>query len=146
TPTPHTTSTAIKKVCSLVDILRAHVCFLEAPEHDRQVAAISHLPFLASIALMNTVAEDNAWRETALLAASGFSDVSRLAAGSPEMYRDICFTNSIAIVRQLDDYITTYICYVNALLPVRKIFTRYSARHNISVLNGPLHKSDCLTV
>jgi prephenate dehydrogenase len=54
---------------------------------------------------MNTVAEDSAWQEAALLAASGFRDASRLAAGSPEMYRDICLTNSTAIAQQLDDYI-----------------------------------------
>jgi prephenate dehydrogenase len=81
------------------------VRFLDAPAHDEQVAAISHLPFLASVALMNTVAEDGTWHDAALLAASGFRDASRLAAGSPEMYRDICLTNSPAIVGWLDKYI-----------------------------------------
>ncbi len=105
TPTPRTSSAAVRKVCALVDVLGAHVRFLEATEHDRLVAAISHLPFLASVALMNTVAEDSAWQEASLLAASGFRDASRLAAGSPEMYRDICLTNGTAIAQQLDEYI-----------------------------------------
>jgi len=105
TPTPRTPPAAIRKVRALVDILGAHVRFLEAAEHDRLVAGVSHIPFLASVALMNTVAEDSAWQEAALLAASGFRDASRLAAGSPEMYRDICLTNSTAIAQQLDEYI-----------------------------------------
>jgi prephenate dehydrogenase len=105
TPTPLTPLAAVKKVCALVDVLGAHVRILEVTEHDRLVAGVSHLPFLASVALMNTVAEDSAWQEAALLAASGFRDASRLAAGSPEMYRDICLTNSTAIARQLDEYI-----------------------------------------
>ena len=42
-----------------------------------------------------------------MLAASGFRDMSRLAAGNPEMYRDICLTNSEALTRWLNDYITT---------------------------------------
>lgn len=105
TPTPLTSPAAVKKVCALVNILGAHVRLLEVTEHDRLVAGVSHLPFLASVALMNTVAEDSAWQEAALLAASGFRDISRLAAGSPEMYRDICLTNSTAIAQQLDAYI-----------------------------------------
>ena len=107
TPTAHTRPAAVSKVCSLVEILGARVHFLDAGVHDEQVAGVSHLPFLASVALMNTVAEDSSWDDAALLAASGFRDTSRLAAGSPEMYRDICLTNSVAIVGWLDKYIET---------------------------------------
>ena len=42
-----------------------------------------------------------------MLAAGGFRDMSRLAAGNPEMYRDICLTNSEALTRWLNEYITT---------------------------------------
>ena len=108
TPTVHTSPAAVSKVCSLVEILGARVRFLDAAAHDEQVAAISHLPFLASVALMNTVAEDSTWDEAAFLAASGFRDASRLAAGSPEMYRDICLTNSGTIVGWLDKYIESW--------------------------------------
>ncbi len=108
TPTAHTRPAAINKVSTLVEeVLEARVRFLEPAEHDGQVAGVSHLPFLASIALMNTVASSPAWRDAAMLAASGFRDMSRLAAGNPEMYRDICLTNSEALTRWLNDYITT---------------------------------------
>jgi len=68
---------------------------------------VSHLPFVASTALMNTVASDAAWGDASMLAAGGFRDMTRLAAGSPEMYRDICLTNSEAITRWLNEYIRT---------------------------------------
>lgn len=107
TPTVRTRPAAVSKVSALVEALGARVRFLEPVEHDGLVASVSHLPFLASIALVNTVAHGPAWGDAALLAASGFRDVSRLAAGNPEMYRDICFTNTNAITNRLDDYIAT---------------------------------------
>src|SRR5262249_18749591 len=105
TPTARTLPSAVTKVCSLVELLGSRVHFLDAATHDELVASISHLPFLASVALVNTVAEDRTWDDAALIAASGFRDTSRLAAGNPEMYRDICLTNSTAIVGWLDKYI-----------------------------------------
>ena len=107
TPTAHSRLVAVNRVSALIDLLGAHVRFLEPAEHDRQVAGVSHLPFLASIALVNSVAGGSAWHDASLLAASGFRDVSRLAAGNPEMYRDICLTNSEAVAYWLDEYITT---------------------------------------
>lgn len=105
TPTARTRPGAVSKVCSLVETLGARVRFLEPAEHDGQVASVSHLPFLASIALMNTASNGPAWGDASLLAAGGFRDVSRLAAGNPEMYRDICLTNSESITHWLDEYI-----------------------------------------
>jgi prephenate dehydrogenase len=106
TPTEHTRAAAITKVSAFVEVVGARVRFLGPVEHDRLVAGVSHLPFLASIALVNTVAGSPDWSEASLLAANGFRDISRLAAGSPEMYRDICLTNSEGITHWLDEYIT----------------------------------------
>ena len=105
TPTARTKPVAINKVSTFVEALGARVRFLEPIEHDGQVAGVSHLPFVASIALMNTVAESPGWGDAALLASSGFRDMTRLAAGNPEMYRDICLSNGEALTRWLDDYI-----------------------------------------
>jgi prephenate dehydrogenase len=107
TPTARTRPAAINKVSAFVEALGARVRFLEPAEHDGQVAGVSHLPFIASIALVNTIAVSSSWGDASLLAASGFRDMSRLAGGSPEMYRDICLTNSEAITHWLDEYITT---------------------------------------
>lgn len=105
TPTARTLPSAIAKVSALIETLGARVRFLEPAEHDGQVAGVSHLPFLASIALVNAVSDGPAWHDASLLAAGGFRDVSRLAAGNAEMYRDICMTNSEAITHWLDQYI-----------------------------------------
>ena len=105
TPTKRTSPAALDKVTALVDILGARMRFLEPPEHDGMVAGVSHLPYIASIALMQTAALNAAWDDAALLTGNGFRDMTRLAAGSPEMHRDICLTNSEAITRWLSDYI-----------------------------------------
>jgi prephenate dehydrogenase len=107
TPTTHTKPAAIHKVSTFVEALGARVRFLEPAEHDGQVAGVSHLPFVASIALMNTVAGGAGWADAAFLASGGFRDMTRLAAGNPEMYRDICLSNSTALTRWLNEYIST---------------------------------------
>lgn len=107
TPTAKTPAPALNKVLALVESIGARVRFLEPAEHDGQVALVSHLPFIASTALMTTALENHNWGDASLLASSGFRDTTRLAAGSPEMYRDICLTNHEALVRTLDDYLTT---------------------------------------
>jgi prephenate dehydrogenase len=107
TPTSRTDPSTISKMSSLIEMLGARQCFLSPHEHDKQVASVSHLPFLASVALMTTVANDVTWNDASFLAATGFRDVTRLAGGSPAMYRDICLTNSTAIIEQLDTYIST---------------------------------------
>lgn len=107
TPTFRTRPSAINKVSTFVEALGARVRFLEPAEHDGQVAGVSHLPFVASIALMKVVGEGAAWGDASLLAAGGFRDMTRLAAGSPEMYRDICLSNRDALLRWLDEYSAT---------------------------------------
>ena len=107
TPTTRTRPVAINKVTALIEALGARVRFLEPAEHDGQVAGVSHLPFVAAIAMMNTVTNGPAWGDAAMLAANGFRDMTRLAAGNPEMYRDICLTNSESLAHWLDEYITT---------------------------------------
>ena len=107
TPTAKTPPAALNKVLAMIESIGARVRFLEPAEHDGQVALVSHLPFIAATALMATATENNNWGDASLLASSGFRDTTRLAGGSPEMYRDICLTNQEALVRTLDDYLAT---------------------------------------
>ncbi|HEY1350941.1 MAG TPA: prephenate dehydrogenase/arogenate dehydrogenase family protein [Ktedonobacteraceae bacterium] len=104
TPTKKTSPVALNKVSVMIETIGGRVRFLEPAEHDGQVARVSHLPFLAAAALMKTVGESSSWADASLLASSGFRDTTRLAAGSPEMHRDICLTNSETLVRVLDEY------------------------------------------
>jgi prephenate dehydrogenase len=105
TPTRRTSSNALHKVTQLIDVLGARVLFLEPAEHDGQVACVSHLPIVVSTVLMKTVAESPAWADAAMLSGKDLRDLTRLASGSPEVYRDICLANSDALSRYLSDYI-----------------------------------------
>lgn len=94
TPTPQTDGEALDYLKRLVSGIKSRPLIIEAQKHDRFVAAISHLPFLLSVALMDLCANDPAWTEIAPLASSGFRDMTRLASGDPVMYKDICASNS----------------------------------------------------
>lgn len=93
---------AVQTVLGMISALGAEPLFIDPNEHDGFVAGISHLPALLSIALMRAVSQDPSWRDMRTLTAGGFRDVSRLAAGSPVMLRDICATNRENIVRWTD--------------------------------------------
>lgn len=86
----------------------AGVINLDAVTHDRLVAAISHLPLLTSIALVESVAGtgDAAgdWPAAASLAATGWRDTTRLARGDVTMGAEILATNAEAIAGRLRAY------------------------------------------
>ena len=78
---------------------------IDAGEHDRLVAGISHLPLLISVALVASTTGSPLWPSMAWLAASGYRDTTRLASGNPRMGRDICLTNKGPIIDAIDAYI-----------------------------------------
>ncbi len=106
-PGANTPQVAINVVEALVADVGARPYYIDADEHDAYVAGISHLPFILSTALVQSVSRGPAWKEMAALAASGFRDVSRLASGDVVMHRDICLTNRVALLRWIDDMIIT---------------------------------------
>ena len=93
---------AVRTVLGMISALGAEPFFVDPGEHDAFVAGVSHLPFVLSAALMRAVSSDSSWRDMKSLTASGFRDVSRLAAGSPDMHRDILLTNRDAVTRWID--------------------------------------------
>ena len=101
-PSEHADQDAVERVVSLATGVGAKPFFVDPTEHDSYVAAVSHVPFLLSTALVNVAAQSPAWRDLSRLAASGFRDVSRLASGDPVMHRDICLTNQESILRWLE--------------------------------------------
>jgi prephenate dehydrogenase len=102
TPMAQTPAAAMAQLSEIVTRLGARPLALDAERHDRLVAAISHLPFVLSAALVQMLRSEEDWPEMVRLAAGGFRDMSRLAAGNPAMYRDICLTNRAAILAQID--------------------------------------------
>ncbi len=102
TPTAQTPTEALTHLSEIVQQLGAHPLVLDAGRHDHLVAGISHVPFVLSSVLVQALYRDEDWSDMTRLAAGGFRDMSRLAAGSPTMYRDICLTNKEAILGWLD--------------------------------------------
>lgn len=79
---------------------------LDYREHDRVVAAVSHLPHLIASSLVNLVRDsDNEAGVMRQIAAGGFKDITRIASASPEMWQQICLTNRQPIVSILTQYI-----------------------------------------
>jgi prephenate dehydrogenase len=95
TPTETTELAALKRTTEFWEALGARVTSLDPETHDRTVAAISHLPHLVACALV-----DGARRvEPAALelAARGFRDTTRIAAGDPDMWTEIFLANRDAL-------------------------------------------------
>ncbi|HYC35189.1 MAG TPA: prephenate dehydrogenase/arogenate dehydrogenase family protein [Usitatibacter sp.] len=103
-PTPETASDALEGVRAAWEATGGRVCVLGAGEHDRIFAAVSHLPHLLSFALVSELAERANASELFAFAAGGFRDFTRIAASSPDMWRDIALQNRAALLEELDRY------------------------------------------
>jgi prephenate dehydrogenase len=97
TPDRQTAPEALETTTRMVEQIGARPRLIDPHSHDQVLAAISHLPFLLSTALIEVTASNPEWDVLAEIAATGFRDVSRLASGNPYMHRDICLTNGAAI-------------------------------------------------
>ena len=101
TPLDETDASALDAVEAMWKACGARVVALEAGEHDRIFAAVSHLPHLIAAAFMADLAVRPDADRLVALAGSGFRDFTRIAASSPEMWRDIAIANRIALVDEL---------------------------------------------
>ncbi|MGH7273776.1 MAG: prephenate dehydrogenase [Nitrospiria bacterium] len=105
TPTPHTDAQALEKVKRLWREVGSEVVTMEPIDHDRVFAAISHLPHMAAYALVNTAMDLlNQDKDLLSFSAGGFKDFTRIAASSPEMWRDICLFNGENILTTIEAY------------------------------------------
>ncbi|HKX13129.1 MAG TPA: prephenate dehydrogenase/arogenate dehydrogenase family protein, partial [bacterium] len=95
--TPEGKGGATAKLRLLLQIIGAKVKVMKAAEHDRVLAAASHLPHLLAFSLVQLAAKPNR-RKTLELAGSSFRDATRVAASSPEMWVDICLDNRKALL------------------------------------------------
>ncbi len=103
TPTAETDLEAFNRLQAVVSALGSDVLVLSPQDHDRLVAVVSHVPHLVAATLMNAAAS-GAEQDGSLLrlAAGGFRDMTRVAAGHPGIWPDICTENAGPIVQALD--------------------------------------------
>lgn len=115
TPTRKTNSTALRKVETLWKDVGARLLRTTPDEHDALVGRSSHLPHLAAATLANLVLDPKLPKEQAKLCATGFRDTTRIASGSPEMWRDIAMTNRKQLGRALGGFIAELNRFQSAL-------------------------------
>jgi len=106
TPTADTDREALATVAGLWSACGAQVRELDAEIHDRIFAAVSHLPHVLAFALVDLLAARADADDVFRFAASGFRDFTRIAASSPEMWRDIALANRDALGAAIDAYRT----------------------------------------
>ena len=107
TPTPRTAAATRRHVRTLWEAAGMRVEEMSASLHDRMLARVSHLPHVVAYALVNAVAdaERDGGRRLLGYAGGGFGDGTRVAASSPEMWRDICLANRDEVLRAIDDFV-----------------------------------------
>jgi prephenate dehydrogenase len=101
TPTKQTSRDARHRAEKFWTALGAQLTELSPTEHDKMVAAVSHIPHLLASVLVNHAVEHGDLD----LAAGGFRDTTRVASGSAELWTEILLANRDAVASQLNDLI-----------------------------------------
>ncbi|MCM3341324.1 prephenate dehydrogenase [Paenibacillus sp. MER TA 81-3] len=105
TPDQDVDEDVYSRLVSLLRYTKAHIIRMNPDEHDEVVGAISHLPHLVAVALVNQVRRYNESNELhELLAAGGFRDITRIASSDPVIWRDILLNNRDILLHLLQDW------------------------------------------
>ena len=101
TPGREVPGTVVDRLSNLLEAAGAQPLILDAMNHDRLAAAVSHLPHLAAAALVDCAARMGEGEMIKTLAAGGFRDTTRVALGNPQIWRDICVSNRWPLLEAL---------------------------------------------
>lgn len=102
TPTETTKDTTLASLRTLVQAIGAFPIIVGAKEHDKIVAKISHLPHLVAVVLTNLVGRKENLSCLPFVG-GGFRDTTRIAAGNPEMWKDIFLFNKEEVLKGITD-------------------------------------------
>jgi prephenate dehydrogenase len=106
TPTKKSNSAALKKTGRFWKSLGARVLILSPERHDLLVSRSSHLPHAVAATLANLVLDPARPEHQSALCATGFRDTTRIASGSPEMWRDIALANRKNLAKSVDSFVS----------------------------------------
>ncbi|NIK77600.1 prephenate dehydrogenase [Paenibacillus castaneae] len=96
---------AVDRLIQLISHTKANIVKVDAKEHDEIVGAISHLPHMIAVSLVNQVRGYNEQNELyESLAAGGFRDITRIASSDPIVWRDILINNRTVLLKLLRDW------------------------------------------
>ena len=100
TPLAQTDPVMVQKATDVWAAIGCQVLRMTPENHDTAFAAVSHLPHLLAFAYFNAMLAQPAGREFLSLAGPGFRDFTRIAAGDPNVWRDILLSNREEILKQ----------------------------------------------
>ncbi len=102
TPVAGNEPSAVELVRAMWASTGAEVVEMTVAEHDRVLAATSHLPHVLAYALVDALARSDASDDIFRFAAGGFRDFTRIASSDPVMWRDIAIANRSALLQSID--------------------------------------------
>ena len=105
TPTKKSNAGAVRTLEKFWKSLGARVLKMDAAQHDLLVSRSSHLPHIVAATLANLVLNPAGPRPQTALCATGFRDTTRIASGSPEMWRDIALANRKNLAKSLGVFV-----------------------------------------
>ena len=106
TPTVRSDPRAVRRLRVFWRRVGARVELMDVRLHDRILGVVSHLPHVAASALVNALERTRIESlDLAEYCGSGFRDTTRIAAGRPELWRDICLLNREAVLKGLREYV-----------------------------------------
>lgn len=88
----------LTNICRQIGTIPINIDYMQ---HDRYVAAISHVPHLIAVSLVNMVRDNDTDGIMRMIAAGGFKDITRIGSSSPVMWENICLNNTDAILEFL---------------------------------------------
>ena len=98
TPVEETDPQALVRVHAMWEAAGAQVTHMSITDHDRVLAASSHLPHMLAFTLVDMLAAADDADDIFAFAAGGFRDFTRIASSNPEMWRDIALANRDALL------------------------------------------------
>lgn len=100
TPLPQTNPELVQKATDVWSAIGSQVLRMTPENHDTAFAAVSHLPHLLAFAYYSSVMNQPAGKDFLSLAGPGFRDFTRIAASSPEVWRDVLVANREEVLKQ----------------------------------------------
>ena len=104
TPLPENSQSSIDQISNMWQQCGAHIEYLSVIQHDKVLAATSHLPHLLAFSMVTYLSGLNDHDEIFKYAAGGFRDFTRIASSDSVMWRDVCLANGDALIELIDGY------------------------------------------
>lgn len=106
TPSPNESAEQLDRLSELLAPTKGKIVVLDASEHDRMTAIVSHFPHIVASSLVGRLADQEKQQPFVKnLAAGGFRDLTRIASADPTMWRDITIQNRNELLDQLNGWL-----------------------------------------